>query len=675
MNIPTETPQEAARRLAAKPIGEGFHPQALHTYTAPTGDPLYWRIRLKHPETGHKWIRPMWLNHRGYTLGEPDFPNGKPLYRWHELAARPDQPVMVVEGEWCADALADMGVLATTSGAADSAERADWQPLAGRRVTLWPDNDEPGQRYSRVVAGRLQGLRCQAHIIDVAALNLPPKTDAVDWLAAHPGATAEDVNQLPVIADPETTEPPSTDNETDQQTIERLAALSPLDYDRVRQTEAERLGVRLTILDKQVAATRRATADAAVGFEDMTPWPDPIDPALLLTDITDTVRRFIVCQAETAHAVALWAAMTWFMDVAPIAPLAVITAPEKRCGKSQLLFVLGKLVKRPLTASNITPAALFRSIDTWEPTLLVDEADAFMRENEELRGLLNCGHTRDSAYIVRVVGENLTPTVFNVWGAKALAGIGHLADTLMDRAVTLELRRKLPHESVERLRYAEPGLFDTLAAKLARFAVDYREVVRLRRPMLPDNLNDRAQDNWEPLLAIAEVAGNNWPELGQAAALKLSGAIDSHLTLGTELLADIKQVFETKNVDRMSTIELIEALCADDEQPWATYNRGKPITPRQVNKRLNDYEIKRQTIRIGYKTVKGFLIEQFDDAFARYLPSQEMGNTVTNHPKPSENADFRVTHRDCVTETCADKPETTPLQIHRDGQGMIKIEI
>lgn len=146
--------------------------------------------------------------------------------------------------------------------------------------------------------------------------------------------------------------------------------------------------------------------------------------------------------------------MTWFIDVVQVAPLAVITAPEKRCGKSQLLFILGRLVYRPLAASNITAAALFRSIDLWGPTLLIDEADAFIKDNEELRGLLNCGHTRDSAYIIRVVGDNFTPTRFNVWGAKALAGIGHLSETLMDRSVTLELRRKTPYEKVDRLRHA-----------------------------------------------------------------------------------------------------------------------------------------------------------------------------------------------------------------------------
>lgn len=195
----TETQQQAARRLAAGALRDGYQPQALHEYTSVEGRPLYWRIRLKHPDSGDKWIRPMKRSGDGYALGEPDFPEGKPLYRLHELAARPGDAVMVCEGEWCADALVQRGALTTTSGAADSAAKADWRALAGRRVTIWPDNDEAGRRYADAVAAALRALGCTVFIIDVATLDLPPKGDAVDWLAAHPDATAAEIVALPAI--------------------------------------------------------------------------------------------------------------------------------------------------------------------------------------------------------------------------------------------------------------------------------------------------------------------------------------------------------------------------------------------------------------------------------------------------------------------------------------------
>ncbi len=186
-----------ARRLASKPIEDGFKPAALHEYTDADGFPLFWKIRLKHPN-GSKWIRPISRDGSAFALKEPPFPGGKPLYRLHALATRQDT-VFVVEGETCADALAALGGLATTSGSADSADAADWTPLAGRTVTIWPDNDEAGQRYAATVAAKLRPLGCTVRMIDVATLNLPTKGDAVDWLAMHPNASADDLAGLPTV--------------------------------------------------------------------------------------------------------------------------------------------------------------------------------------------------------------------------------------------------------------------------------------------------------------------------------------------------------------------------------------------------------------------------------------------------------------------------------------------
>ena len=142
------------------------------------------------------------------------------------------------------------------------------------------------------------------------------------------------------------------------------------------------------------------------------------DPAALLDEICATVRRFIVCEPKVAIAVALWIAFTWLIDRVDVAPLLVITAPEKRCGKSQLLSLVGFLSFRPLPASNISSAAVFRVVEAHAPTLLLDEADTFMKENEELRGVVNSGHTRQSAFVIRTVGDEHEPKRFSTWGLR-----------------------------------------------------------------------------------------------------------------------------------------------------------------------------------------------------------------------------------------------------------------
>lgn len=417
---------------------------------------------------------------------------------------------------------------------------------------------------------------------------------------------------------------------SDADKISQLSKLTLQEYDRIRISIAKELHIRPATLDQLVKAKKIIVQnDNKTPFVKIEPWHEPINPAALLDDIKNTITRFIVCNSETAHAATLWVTMTWFIDVIQIAPLAIITAPEKRCGKSQLLFLLGRLVNRPLAASNITPAALYRSIDLWKPTLLIDEADTFIRENEELRGLLNCGHTRESAYTVRLVGDDHTPKSFVVWGAKALAGIGKLADTLMDRSIILQLRRKTVNEKVDRLRHAEPKLFKMFTAKLARFVNDYSNQVQIAQPELPDELNDRAQDNWEPLLAIADVVGGEWPKLARQAALKLSGEATQGQSLSVELLSDISEIFESKQIDRIFSAELIKALCIDDEKPWATFNHGSQIKPRQVASRLREFGIISNTIRIGMTTAKGYMKNQFIDVFTRYLSIEQDKIQVT----------------------------------------------
>ncbi|MCK6419025.1 MAG: DUF3631 domain-containing protein [Alphaproteobacteria bacterium] len=422
--------------------------------------------------------------------------------------------------------------------------------------------------------------------------------------------------------------------ETQEQAIARLALLSPLDYDRVREAEAEKLGVRTSTLDKEVGKARNGeigTEGMGALFQTLDPWPESIDPNSLLNDIESLIRFYIVCSTETAIATALWIAFTWFIDHVQVAPIAMITAPEKRCGKSQLLSLICKLSSRPLQASNISPAAIFRVIEAYAPTLLIDEADAFMKDNEEIRCVINSGHTRQSAQVIRLVGDNHEPKQFSTWGAKAISGIGSLPDTIMDRSIVLELRRKLEHEKVERLRYAEPLQFEVFKRQLYRFAIDTGDAIAHARPALPEKLNDRAQDNWEPLLAIADYAGGEWPQRARDAALKISGSEHDALSLSTELLADIRDVLADKCqwYPHITTKALLEALIADDLKPWATYNRGKSMSPRQLAKRLGEYGIKSKNLCIGHARPKGYEKAQFEDVFARYLYASHEGGDLS----------------------------------------------
>lgn len=416
--------------------------------------------------------------------------------------------------------------------------------------------------------------------------------------------------------------PPQNDDEL----ITSLASMKPMEYDRVRLEHAKALGIQVKTLDDTVKAARKEDDGEAgrLPFPEVESFPDPIDPALLFSEIAAAIRRFIVLDSEQADAAALWVAHTYLTAVFDTSPIAIINAPEKACAKTLFQTVLARISYRQLSASNASASALFRSVELWNPTLFFDEADTFFRDKAELQGMVNAGYKR-SGFVLRseAKGDGFEPRMFSVYGAKSIAGIAlekHLPDSTMSRGIVFNLRRKLAHESVERLRHADSGLFEVIASKLVRFSLDYAQQVRLARPVLPDELSDRDQDNWEPLLAIAECAGPEWLQRAIEAALMISSANEVAVSTGNELLADIQQVFEMKCVEKISTVDLIEALVKDEENSWAAYNRGKPITPRQLARHLAVYGISSKTVRMGPRnTPKGFDAAQFEDAFARYL--------------------------------------------------------
>ena len=192
-----ETAQQAVNRLFADDLAQGYRIAGCHRYNAPDGCELFRAVRLKHPERD-KVMRPIYRDGLRYRMGRGTRPDaGWPLY----VPPYPlveSGPVYVVEGEACADALARLGITATTSGGSKSADTADWSSLRGRSVRVWPDNDAAGAKYADDVADRLRAIGCVVERLDLSGLGLPDKGDCVDWLALHPDASAEEVRALPV---------------------------------------------------------------------------------------------------------------------------------------------------------------------------------------------------------------------------------------------------------------------------------------------------------------------------------------------------------------------------------------------------------------------------------------------------------------------------------------------
>lgn len=428
---------------------------------------------------------------------------------------------------------------------------------------------------------------------------------------------------------------PEKPGETTEEAIERLVAMPEMEYEQKRTDEAKALGVRAGKLDSWVKQTRPVVANDQQGqplhLEPPDPWDAPVDPVATLDEVQNILARFVVADAPTLQAATLWCVFTHFINVVKVAPIANITAPEKNCGKSTMLRCLYLLSRCPIKADNITASAIFRVIDRHQPTLFIDEVDAFLKANEAARSILNSGHEPDG-YVYRNVGDNHEPHKFRTYGAKALCGIGSIQSTLESRAIRLELRRKLPDEKTENVRFSDPDQWCVLQRKLARLAEDLSEPVSCRGEISVAGLNNRAADNWQPLVAIADAVGGHWPNTARQAASRLEQLEPEAPEVGAELLADVKAVFDHREQPQIFTQDLLDALIQDKESPWLTYNRDRPLTMRQLAVMLKPYGGKPRSIRIGRRTQKGYRKADFEEAFKRYLHNPPVQSVTPSHP-------------------------------------------
>jgi putative DNA primase/helicase len=427
--------------------------------------------------------------------------------------------------------------------------------------------------------------------------------------------------------------------------IERLALLSSdLEYQLERKPAAKRLGIAAAALDRLVKTQRRKhpkdSDDFALPHWNVEPWPDPVSGAELLDALCAVFRKYIYAQPAFSDGAALWVVHAWTINAGDISPFFVLVSPTKRCGKTNALIVLMYLTPRSELASNISPSALFRYVEQIRPTLLIDEADSFVGASEEMRGILNSGHTRVAANVIRNVeinGEH-KPRRFSVWAPKAIATIRDLADTLEDRSIVALLQRKPRTAQVARLRKRDDHEFATLRRKAARFAEDnFAALANDPDPSIPEELNDRAADNWRPLIAIADLTGGDWPHRAREAACVLSGGGHEAKSINVELLIDIKLAY--RDAEAMRSVDLVETLNLDQERPWATWNKGKPITQKQLANLLKPFGIISETVHIeGLAHAKGYKRSRFEEAWAAYLPGQNNVGSPFGFSDPCKRA-------------------------------------
>ncbi len=398
----------------------------------------------------------------------------------------------------------------------------------------------------------------------------------------------------------------------------------------------------------------RNTTEKPFNFTSPEPSPEPVVLAELLGQIRETIQNHIVIQPEAATALAVWVVHTYVFKARDAVAYVAIDSPEKRCGKTTLVSVLAGLAAKSLVASNITVGALFRAIDQFGPTLLIDEADTYLSHNSAMRGILNCGNTWRTAYVIRLqsepgeeyempdgaenppaksrpAGRKGKLIAFNCYCPKVVAMIGKVPDTIADRSIVVRMERKMVTEKCLPLTEFHP---EEMQRKCARFARDQEAQVKAAAMERIAGLNDRAADTYEPLAVLARLAGPVWLERLSQAAVKLAGEEINGMQ-GAGFLLDMLELMVGEDGAKIFSSDLCHRLKGGEGWQPSLYFANRAINEVEIAKALGNYGIKPKTIRIGTRTARGYQGRDFKYALNRYVPQdaidkrlQEMRETA-----------------------------------------------
>ncbi|BAV10790.1 hypothetical protein MOSL_0217 [Moraxella osloensis] len=595
-------------------------------------------VKVRIDKDGSKWIKPFYYDGNCYRLGEhpatkePNYK--KPLY--HLPIA--GEVIYIVEGEKCVHSLLEIGLTATTTGGATSINQCDLTPLQGKRCIVWRDNDKSGQDWQANLSKALTALDIDYDVIDVDKVQLPTgepmpaKGDCYDLVQAYfadgqdSSGIIEIIQALP-LASIEPTANPLADDDPLQELenkkqqliacIQEMAKLDDIKITLALGEVAKRFGVSK---DKILALVSEQKQGQLVA--EIEPYHEPVTHDEIYTALYSLVHEHMAIDEPLKVAFVLWVIFTYLTDISDFAPIAWITAPERQCGKSTLLGLFDRVVNKPMAFNNITQAVLYRVMEQFKPTLLIDEIDTSLKDKNELLGIVNAGYSRHASNVPRMnQDKGGIVEKFDVFGAKVFSGIGEMKGTFASRAIRFELRRKTDSDKVKRFnkRTLPYETTNELQRKVKRWAVDNRQAVQaVETPLL--QINDRDFDNWEILLQIATVLGVYDKAL--QACLIICNRKDEP-SLNEMLLSDIREVFIT---ERISSVDLLERLKADSEKYWSTYNNGTPLNVHQLAKKLKSFGIKSKAMRIKGEqgTVKGYEKADFVKVWANYLPAHEL---------------------------------------------------
>jgi hypothetical protein len=532
------------------------------------------------------------------------------------------QPLIITEGPIKAETCDQAGVAAIgLNGVWGASPKAK----DGTQIVLWPsiienvdlrqrkvyiafDADAQSNADVRAASIRLLFLlyAAGAHVFQLTSWDVSEGKGIDDFLVAvaagssvpeeffPPQSPGEKLQMLINDAVPflDTLQKIPTDLEAVGDALSKVA-LTSLCRDQLCKMLAPKLGVQTASLRQIGQKTETNTIVPPLSE----PWSTEVAGEELLNEICTLVERHIVMGDFDLVTTALWVPLSYLHDLVDTLPMLAITSPIMRCGKTRLLTILSRLVRQALACSNISPSSVFRVVEKYSPTLLIDEAETFLREHEELRGIINSGHTRGAAYVIRTNPNTMEPEKFSTWAPKVIALIGKLTPTLVDRSFTICMMRRGKDKIIRPLRDTPSSEFEELQRKLVRWTNDIRLDLTSVETALPKTLNDRAAENWLPLLAIAKCAGPTWFQLALDAAERASQEEDGDEDEIKIRILRILKEHDDPHIDFLPTADIIQVLNKDIEAPWMSWRTaagGCGMVAEKLSRILRDFHVRSQ---------------------------------------------------------------------------------
>jgi hypothetical protein len=605
------------------------------TYVLKDGKPdKVFRQRRPDPDYPGRWIH--------NVSGVPVVP-----YRLPDLieALANDHTIFIVEGEAKADLLWSWNIAATCC--AGGAKK--WKPehaafLRGADVVLLPDNDGAGWEHVNLVGLSLSGIAKRIRVVTLT--HAKAKDDIVDWVKA--GGTREQLDAAIEAArdwkplPTEEIDKYAADEKADAEAREdellaKLEKAEPgLAYRRQRDQVAKELRVGKSDIDAELK--RRREAAPLFGHWIVEPWPDPADGDALLRDIIRRIHRHVVCSADDALVIGLWVFFSWVHEeVATHSPILLVTSAEPESGKTTLLSLVSYLAPRAIASVEISGAALYRSIQLWRPSFIVDEFDTVLSGTDDdkatLRSIINSGHVRGQG-VIRCEGDDKRPERFETFAPKALGMIGKkLPPATLGRCIIVELQRRLKDEPIDRFAHQDDAELGDLRRRLRRWAMDNADALSGEVSMPFAN---RRADNWRLLLGIADLCSGveEWGDKARAAAVKLESFTDT-TSPSVQCVIHIKRIFDEDKCEAILSLTLVARLKEDPEAPWAEWNRGKGLSQKGLADLLGGrhrgqgnrggFRIFSVDVHAGGVHGKGYHRSQFEEVWSRYAPDSGSG--------------------------------------------------